>query len=349
MSSKTSEMTYDIAFKSIIRKCPRMVLPLINELFYDRKLLDERYVGNERVTFLDKEIPDVDTGQSVMDLRINVAGKTKRIFQIECQSTTDGKMVLRMLHYNLKNALQEASYTDTCVNINIDYSGVLYLRSNRNTPDSMMVRINAPFRFSLSYEIPVIKMSEYSLEDIIRKGLYVLLPFLFFNYEHKLRGMYDDQSVYEEMETLYASVQDRLQGLVDGKVITSYEASTLYDALKVVLEKLGDKNNAYEEVMTIMSEKILTFSADNIYNAGVEMGKKDGLEEGKKEGIKEGIKEGEKNGINLFGSLIKELSKAGRLNDVCLASEDPEYFDQLLKEFGLMSTLPDEPASDIGA
>ncbi|MBP5291888.1 MAG: hypothetical protein J6Y90_04655 [Lachnospiraceae bacterium] len=136
------------------------------------------------------------------------------------------------------------------------------------------------------------------------------------------------------------------------EVITPYEyeastlyESTLYDALKAVLEKLGDKNNAYEEVMTIMSEKILTFSADNIYNAGVEMGKKDGLEEGKKEGIKEG----EKNGINLFGSLIKELSKAGRLNDVCLASEDPEYFDQLLKEFGLMSTLPDEPASDIGA
>ena len=82
-----------------------------------------------------------------------------------------------------------------------------------------------------------------------------------------------------------------------------------------------------------MSEKILTFSADNIYNAGVETGKK----------------KGEKKGINLFGSLIKELNKAGRLNDACLAAEDPEYFDQLLKEFGLMSTLPDEPASDIGA
>ena len=89
--------------------------------------------------------------------------------------------------------------------------------------------------------------------------------------------------------------------------------------------------------MTIMSEKILTFSADNIYNAGVEMGKKDGLKEGKKEGM------------DLYGALIKELSKAGRLNDVCLAADDPEYLDQLLNEFGLMSALPDEPASDIGA
>ena len=77
-----------------------------------------------------------------------------------------------------------------------------------------------------------------------------------------------------------------------------------------------------------MGEKILTFSADNIYY--------DGVETGKKEGRKEGKEEGTAIGMDIFGTLIGELMKANRIDDVCRASKDPQYRNMLLEEFGLM-------------
>ena len=81
-----------------------------------------------------------------------------------------------------------------------------------------------------------------------------------------------DHGVYEDMEKLYDSIMEKIQILADGDVLTSYEASTLFDAFKAVFEKLGDTNKTQKEVKTIMGEKILTFSADKIYKEGMEKG-----------------------------------------------------------------------------
>ena len=43
--------------------------------------------------------------------------------------------------------------------------------------------------------------------------------------------------------------------------------------------------------------------------------------------------EGRKDGENRMGTLIKMLLTQGRIEDVGKASEDPEYRDQLYREF----------------
>ena len=47
----------------------------------------------------------------------------------------------------------------------------------------------------------------------------------------------------------------------------------------------------------------------------------------------EGRAEGRKDGENRMGTLIKMLLTQGRIEDVGKASEDPEYRDQLYREF----------------
>ena len=54
--------------------------------------------------------------------------------------------------------------------------------------------------------------------------------------------------------------------------ICAYEASTLYDALKVVVEALGSTNKAKEEVERIMGGVVLEFKADKVFNEGVKKG-----------------------------------------------------------------------------
>ena len=47
-------------------------------------------------------------------------------------------------------------------------------------------------------------------------------------------------------------------------------------------------------------------------------------------------------GMNIIGTLIGELMKANRIDDVCRASKDPKYRKMLLEEFGLMSIPQDQ-------
>ena len=52
-------------------------------------------------------------------------------------------------------------------------------------------------------------------------------------------------------------------------------------------------------------------------------------------GIKIGEKRGEKNGKNQLAQLIAKLFDLGKIDDVEKVSKDPEYREQLLKEYGL--------------
>jgi hypothetical protein len=160
----------------------------------------------------------------------------------------------------------------------------------------MTVILEVPQGKSVSYQIPVIRMQDYTMEYIIEHKLFILFPFLFFNYEKHLRKAPNDRNLYEEILNLYDLILSRLKELVDSEVITAYEASTIYDALKIVFEALGKTNKAEEEVANIMGGTILEFSADKYYDAGKAEGNTKGRAEGKAEGKAEDV-------INLMATM----------------------------------------------
>ena len=174
---------HDSAFKSIIKKCPRVALFLINEMFYKSGLIEEEYDGTERVELLDKELPSLELGGLELDMRLAVYKSIRRIFHLECQSTPDGTVILRMIRYDTRTALEEADYTVSRIHVKLDDSGIVFLRSTKNTPEIMTVVLEVPQGGSVSYQIPVIKMQDYTLEYILENKLFILLPFLFFNFD----------------------------------------------------------------------------------------------------------------------------------------------------------------------
>ncbi|MDO4805368.1 MAG: hypothetical protein Q4A32_11175 [Lachnospiraceae bacterium] len=327
-SQKGLNTPYDSAFKSIVKKCPRMSLFLINEMFYKPGLIDEEYDGTERVELLDKELPDLEFGNLELDLRLAVYKSTRRTFHLECQSTSDGTVILKMIQYDTRSALEEADYDAFCIRVKIDDSGIVFLRSTRNTPKVMTVILEVPQGKSVSYQIPVVRMQDYTLGYIIDNKLFILLPFLFFNYEKQLEKVPDDKSLYEEILSLYDTILDRLKELEKSRIITAYEASTLYDALKAVFEALGKTNKAEKEVKSIMGGKILEFSADKYYDAG----KTEGVAIGEAKGKAEGKAEGEQKLADLLNVLIAN----GRIEDIARVASDQEYRASLYKEYAIV-------------
>lgn len=164
----------------------------------------------------------------------------------------------------------------------------------------------------MSYQIPALKLQDYTTDVMLERKQYILLPFLFFNYESQMENA-SDPDVFQEINGLFDTIIQRLQELGEKNVISPYEASTLYDALKIVVESLGQRHKVEKEVQKIMGGTVLEFSADKYFNAGKE----------------EGIEKGE----NKLASLISKLMELGRTDDVTKCATDEKYRDKLYAEF----------------
>ncbi len=68
---------------------------------------------------------------------------------------------------------------------------VLYLRTYKKTPDKMKYVIVTPGG-TVQYDVPIMKVQTYSLDDIFEKSLLMLIPFYIFSHDSlPLHGMLD--------------------------------------------------------------------------------------------------------------------------------------------------------------
>ena len=87
-----------------------------------------------------------------------------------------------------------------------------------------------------------------------------------------------------------------------------------------------------KEVINIMIE---LFNQEHAVQAYGKSMQEKGIKIGEKIGEKRGEKIGEKNGKNQLAQLIAKLFDLGKIEVLEKVSKDPEYREQLLKEYGL--------------
>ena len=166
---------YDSVFRTLINDCKQRLPFVLNEVF------GENYDGTETVTFHPNEHfisrYDEPDDKRITDTNFTVAGKITKEYHLECESSKySSQMLVRIFEYDAQIALDHSRVEKNCIRVRFPNTAVLYLRSSRKTPGSMKVVIEAPGGM-VSYDDPVMKMSDYSADDIFRKKLYILLPF----------------------------------------------------------------------------------------------------------------------------------------------------------------------------
>ena len=92
-----SSTIFDDVFRTMLEKMPQLAVPLINEVFgtsypEDVKIIQKR---NEHQT---------QNGRIITDSHLLIAN---RIYHIECQSTDDSTMVIRMIEYDFAISLEQ--------------------------------------------------------------------------------------------------------------------------------------------------------------------------------------------------------------------------------------------------
>ena len=172
---KNASTPYDDAFRTLTVDCPRLLISVINEVF------DKHYTGDEEIVFHPNEhfMDQQDGAQDkiITDSSFSIIGETEEKYLFECQSTPDSSMLVRIFQYMTQEALVSGTVTKARLTVTIPNAAILFLRNSRNTPDEMTIEMKTPGG-DVEFQVPVMKIRNYTLDSIFEKKLFFLIPLI---------------------------------------------------------------------------------------------------------------------------------------------------------------------------
>lgn len=256
---------YDGAFRTILNDCRKLIIPVINELF------GEMYTGEEEIRFFPNEHfldqQDEADKERITDTNFTVFGKIPKKYHVECESSLpDGKIMIRLFEYDAQIALDEGEVTEETLTVTFPNTAVLYLRTYKKTPDKMKYVIVTPGG-TIQYDVPVMKVQTYTLDDIFEKGLLMLIPFYIFSHEKSFPEYNSNEQKLAELKAEYRIILERLDELEQQGVIGAFDKRTIIELSSDVVEELAQKyENVQKGVGDMMGGALIETSARRLKN-----------------------------------------------------------------------------------
>ena len=288
---------FDDVFRTMIEKMPYLAVPLINEVFHTS------YPEDVKITQLRNEHQQKD-GEIITDSCLLIG---KKMYHIECQSTDDTTMAIRMIEYDFAIAVENAEKQGRRYRIEFPRSCVLFLRSSGNTPDYLEADVIFPDGKTHVYSIPAIKMADYTKDHIFEKNLLMLLSFYIMRYEKKKHDMRKNPELLQVLLNEYDEIRINLE-----KELTETGKAELYTNLTKLIVKIADHIFEKEEdirkgIGDVMGGKVLELESERLKAEGEAR----------------------------LGTLINRLIQDQRTEEIQMVSTDPEKREQLYKEYGI--------------
>ena len=277
---------YDGAFRTILNDCRKLIIPVINEIF------GESFTGEEEIQFFPNEhfIDQKDEAdkERITDTNFTVLGKTQKKYHIECESSLpDGKITIRLFEYDAQIALDEGEVTEETLTVTFPNTAVLYLRSYKKTPDKMKYVIITPGG-TVQYDIPIMKVQTYSLDDLFEKRLLLLIPFYIFSHESNFPEYNSNEQKLKELKGEYQIILERLDILEQQEIIGAFDKRTIIELSGDVIREIAKKyDNVQKGVGDMMSGALIETEARTILNQGISQGINQGISQGIIQGVNE--------------------------------------------------------------
>ena len=321
----------------MMEKMTFLVVPLINDVFHTS------YPADMEIVQLRNEYQRVD-GEIITDSRLLIGN---RIYHIECQSTDDTTMAVRMIEYDFATAVEFARKQGRRYRMEFPRSCVLYLRNSRNTPDFLEVDVVFPDGGCHLYRVPAIKVENYTKDKIFEKSLLMLLPFYIMRYEKRGHEMSENPQLFQELLNEYEVIRSKLE-----VEITESGRSELFSDLIGLITRISDHIFRNEEkvrkgIGEIMGGKVLELESERLERLQKEaeaeakaIGEARGRAIGEAKGIAigeaKGIVIGEAIGEERLSTLLNRLIMDGRSAEIQSVVTNAETRKRLYKEYGIL-------------
>ena len=273
---------FDDVFRTIAQKMPYLLIPLINEVFQTNYSEDIHFqqLRNEHYEKIGKIITD-----SILQIEDHT-------YHLECQSSLDGRMVIRMFEYDFSIALELAQKNNETFEIEFPQSCVLYIRNHRkrSLPDYHEAIVKFADGQQIVYCVLILRAQNYTVDSIFEKKLLILLPYHILRYESFLKNSGTNTEKLEQLLTDYQKINDALEQCTNDK------KSTLYIDMITLIEEIADhiipkdNKNVRERLGDIMGGKILQLESERLLEKGQLLGETKGRAAGLIQGQAEGRK-----------------------------------------------------------
>ena len=287
MAELQENTPYDDVFKTQKTECPKLLIPVINEVFHKNYKDNTEIISLENEIFLRKQDGYEEKRITDAITRVKDSRETPgRSYHIECQSTKDTSMAIRMYEYDSQIALKDKEWDGNHLKVNFPHSAIIYLRSDSTMGKSIKMTLNTPMD-EAEYQIPLIKLKDYTLDILFEKHLFILLPFWIFTYENQLPDYENNENLRKKLLSDFRTILNRLQENCDNGIIDEYTKRMIIDMSKKVVRNF--LNNKFpkirKEVEIMFGGKVLDFEAKRIKDQAIKEGLEEGLARGRAEGL----------------------------------------------------------------
>ncbi len=251
-----------------------MIIPVINEIF------DEHYTGEEEIRFFPNEHfldqQDAADKERITDTNFQIIGRIAKKYHLECESSLpDGKITVRLFEYDAQIALDEGEVTEETLTVTFPNTAVMYLRAYKKTPDKMKYVIITPGG-TVQYDVPIMKVQSYSLDEIFEKRLLMLIPFYIFSHEKSFSEYNNNEQKLEELKAEYRIILERLDDLEKQGIIGAFDKRTIIELSSDVIREIARKyENVQKGIGAMMRGPLIQTEARTILNRGISENKKE--------------------------------------------------------------------------
>ena len=255
-----SSTIFDDVFRTMLEKMPQLAVPLINEVFgtsypEDVKIIQKR---NEHQT---------KKGRIITDSHLLIAN---RIYHIECQSTDDSTMVIRMIEYDFAISLEQVQKENGRYRMYFPQSCVLYLRGIKKR-DAISVEIVMPNGGTVEYTVPVVQVQEFTCDDMLRKRLLFLLPYHVIKYEQE-KDLDTDREKWKE----FLDECKKIESYLEENFLEKGNEKLYRDMVELIIRiadhVFRDNEKVRKGFGDVMGGKVLELESDKLIQRGIEQG-----------------------------------------------------------------------------
>ena len=171
----------------------------------------------------------------------------------------DSTMAIRMFEYDFAIALEKSLKNGTPYEVKLPESCVIYIRETKNTPDNLNVTVHIGDSI-VPYASKVIRIKNYSLDQLFSKRLLLFLPYYMLRFEHSPSDIFLEE---------YRELLERVSG-----DITSLSENDILDFIRQIAEHISPDEETKKEV-SAMGGRVLELWSERVKREGWNEGRAD--------------------------------------------------------------------------
>ncbi len=120
---------------------------------------------------------------------------------------------------------------------------------------------------TVQYDVPIMKVQSYSLDEIFEKRLFMLIPFYIFSHEKSFSEYNNNEQKLEELKAEYRIILERLDVLEKQGIIGAFDKRTIIELSSDVIREIARKyENVQKGIGAMMRGPLIQTEARTILN-----------------------------------------------------------------------------------